>query len=1060
MRLTLAALARPITVVVALVALAAGAIIAARRMPVDIFPVVGDPAVYVAQPYGGMDPQQMDGFLTYYYEYHFLYISGIEHIESKSIQGVALLKLVFHPGTDMNQAMSQVVGYVNRARAFMPPGAVPPFVTRFDAGSVPIGQLVFSSSTRLPAEMQDIAINRVRPLFATLPGVSAPPPFGGNQRTIVVRLDPDKLQAYHVTPEQAIAAVNRATVVSPAGNVRTGDLNRIATSNATLGGNLSELMDAPVQAESGSTVYLRDLGIVENGTDIVTSYAHVNGKRTVYIPVTKRSDASTLAVIQAVRDNLPAMKALAPEDVDIRLEFDQSRYVTSALRNLATEGLLGALLTGVMVLLFLRDWRSAAIVVATIPGAVMAAVVGLWATGQTLNLMTLGGLALAVGVLVDEATVAIESIHAHLERGRSRIDAVVEASRVTAVPRLLAMLTVLAVFLPALFLVGVPRQLFVPLALAVALAMAASYVLSSTLVPVLAAWFVRGHGASGAANTSAPADAPVADVEAGGRGLAARYGTLLRGWLGARVVVTAAYLVVCAALLALVLPRLGVELFPVTGADQLQMRIRAATGTRIERTEPLTLRVLDEVKAEVGADNVVISTAFVGVQPASYPINTIYLWTSGPHEAVLLVSLTPEAATDAPALRERLRARLAKAVPEVTIAFEAGDIVSQVMSFGSPSPVEVAVQGLNLQQNREHAEKVRAELAKLPELRDLQIAQPLDYPTLAVNIDRERAGQYGLTMSNVAKSLLTATASSRFVEPNYWRDPVGGNGFQIQVEIPQHRIQSAADLERVPVAPGVATTLADVATVANGTMPGMIERYNGQRVVSMTANLEGLTLGQVLPSLRAAIARAGEAPRGVTVAVRGQVPVLEQTVDGLQGGLGLSVLAIALLLTAYFQSLRLALAVVTAVPAALAGVTLMLWLTGTSLNVQSFVGATMAVGIGVANAILLVSFAEAARLGGLSSAEAAVQGSAGRLRAVLMTASAMLVGMVPMALGLGDGGAQAAPLGRAVIGGLTAATVATLFVVPAVYAWLMARASTVAPSLTSSNGESHDALQS
>ena len=1057
MRLTLAALTRPITVVVALVALAVGAVIAARRMPVDIFPVVGDPAVYVAQPYGGMDPQQMDGFLTYYYEYHFLYISGIEHIESKSIQGVALLKLVFHPGTDMNQAMSQVVGYVNRARAFMPPGAVPPFVTRFDAGSVPIGQLVFSSSTRLPAEMQDIAINRVRPLFATLPGVSAPPPFGGNQRTIVVRLDPDKLQAYRVTPEQAIAAVNRATVVSPAGNVRTGDLNRIATSNATLGGNLSELMDAPVQAESGSTVYLRDLGIVENGTDIVTSYAHVNGKRTVYIPVTKRSDASTLAVIQAVRDNLPAMKALAPEDVDIRLEFDQSRYVTSALRNLATEGLLGALLTGVMVLLYLRDWRSAAIVVATIPGAVMAAIVGLWATGQTLNLMTLGGLALAVGVLVDEATVAIESIHAHLERGRSRIDAVVEASRVTAVPRLLAMLTVLAVFLPALFLVGVPRQLFVPLALAVALAMAASYVLSSTLVPVLAAWFVRGHGVNGTAQETAHADA-AGDDEA--RGLAGRYGMLLRGWLGARVAVVAGYLVLCAAVLALVLPRHGVELFPVTGADQLQMRIRAATGTRIERTEPLTLKVLDEVKAEVGADNVVISTAFVGVQPASYPINTIYLWTSGPHEAVLLVSLTPAAATDAPALRERLRARLAKAVPEVTIAFEAGDIVSQVMSFGSPAPVEVAVQGLNLQQNREHAEKVRAELAKLPELRDLQIAQPLDYPTLAVNIDRERAGQYGLTMSSVAKSLLTATASSRFVEPNYWRDPVGGNGFQIQVEIPQNRIQSAADLERVPVAPGVATTLADVATVANGTMPGMIERYNGQRVVSMTANLEGKTLGQVLPALRAAIARAGEAPRGVTVAVRGQVPVLEQTVGGLQGGLGLSVLAIALLLTAYFQSVRLALAVVTAVPAALAGVALMLWLTGTSLNVQSFVGATMAVGIGVANAILLVSFAEAARLGGRSSVEAAVQGSAGRLRAVLMTASAMLVGMVPMALGPGDGGAQAAPLGRAVIGGLTAATVATLFIVPAVYAWLMARASTAVPSLTSSNGESHGALQS
>ena len=1043
MRLTLAALARPITVLVALVALAMAAVLAVRRMPVDIFPVVGDPAVYVAQPYGGMDPQQMDGFLTYYYEYHFLYIAGIEHIESKSIQGVALLKLVFHPGTDMNQAMAQVVGYVNRARAFMPPGAVPPFITRFDAGSVPIGQLVFSSPTRLPAEMQDIAINRVRPLFATLPGVSAPPPFGGNQRTIVVRLDPDKLRSYRVSPEEAIAAVNRATVVSPSGNVRTGDLNRIASTNTTLGGNLAELMDAPVRAGTGATVYLRDLGVVENGTDIVTSYAHVNGKRTVYIPVTKRSDASTLAVIQAVRDNLPAMKALAPEDVDIRLEFDQSRYVTSALRNLATEGVLGALLTGLMVLVFLRDWRSALIVVTTIPGAIMAAVVGLWAGGQTLNLMTLGGLALAVGVLVDEATVAVESIHAHLERGVAPRDAVVHASRVTAVPRLLAMLTVLAVFLPALFLAGVPGQLFVPLAVAVALAMAASYVLSSTLVPVLAAWWVRGHPIG---STTLVVLSP-AEAKAHGRRPFPRYLNPLQACVARPALVLAVYAVVCAVVVTVAVPRLGLELFPTGGSDQLQMRLRAATGTRIERTEPLTLKVLDEVTQEVGAANVQISTAFVGVQPASYPINTIYLWTSGPHEAVLLVSLAPEAARDVPALRERLRARLATAVPEMTVSFEAGDIVSQVMSFGSPTPVEVAVQGLNLPQNREHAEKVRAALALLPQLRDLQIAQPLDYPTLAVNIDRERAGQYGLSMSSISKSLVTATASSRFVEPNYWRDPVGGNGFQIQVEIPQNRMTSAADLERLNVSAGGATTLSDVATVSTGVMPGMIERYNGQRVVSMTANLEGTTLGQVLPAIRAAIASAGEVPRGVTVAVRGQVPVLERTTSGLQSGLGLSVLAIALLLTAYFQSVRLAVAVLVAVPAALAGVAAMLWITGTSLNIQSFVGATMAVGIGVANAILLVSFAEAARLTGLPAVDAAVRGSAGRLRAVLMTALAMIVGMVPMALGLGDGGAQSAPLGRAVIGGLVAATVATLLVVPAAYAVVMERASTGTASL-------------
>jgi multidrug efflux pump subunit AcrB len=1033
MRFTLAALSRPITVIVAVLGLAVAAGLAVRRMPVDIFPTVGDPAVYVAQPYGGMDPAQMDGFLTYYYEYHFLYISGIEHIESKSIQGVALLKLVFHPGTDMNQAMAQVVGYVNRARAFMPPGAVPPFITRFDAGSVPIGQLVFSSPTRLPAEMQDIALNRVRPLFATLPGVSAPPPFGGNQRTIVVRLDPERLQAYRVSPEEAIAAVNRATVVTPSGNVRIGDLNRIAATNATLGGNLSELLEAPVRAGSGNTVYLRDIGIVENGTDIVSSYAHVNGKRTVYIPVTKRSDASTLAVIDAVRRNLPAMQALVPEDVEIRLEFDQSRYVTTSIRNLMTEGVLGAVLTGLMVLLFLRDWKSALIVVATIPGALMAAVVGLWLSGQTMNLMTLGGLALAVGVLVDEATVAIESIHTQLSRGTSRVDAVIAASRITSVPRLLAMLVVVAVFLPAFSLVGVPRQLFVPLASAVTLAMAASYVLSSTLVPVLAAWWLRSHSATSTSFARAQA----------------RYASVLQRVLAARAAMIIGYLAACAMILFVLLPRLGVELFPVTGSDQLQMRLRAPTGTRIERTEPLTLRVLDEITQEVGADNVVISTAFIGVQPASYPINTIYLWTSGPQEAVLLVSLTPEASRDATGLRERLRARLKTAVPEMTVSFEAGDIISQVMSFGSPTPVEVAVQGLNLQQNREQAEKTRTALAALPFLRDLQIAQPLDYPTVNVTVDRERAGQYGLAMSNVARSLLTATASSRFVEPNYWRDPGSGNAFQIQVEIPQNQIASTQDLERLPIMPGgaQAATLGDVATLANGVMPGMIERYNGQRVVSMTANLYDITLGQALPAIRTAIASTGEVPRGVTVSIRGQVPVLEQTVAALRSGLGLSVLAIALLLTAYFQSLRLAVAVLAAVPAALSGVVVMLWITGTSMNVQSFVGATMAIGIGVANAILLVSFAEVARGSGEPSLQAAATGSVGRLRAVLMTAAAMMIGMVPMALGLGDGGDQAAPLGRAVIGGLMAATAATLLFVPACYAMLQASASTGSVSL-------------
>src|SRR5713226_4749830 len=404
MWLVFTAMRRPITILVAVISVALASIMAIQQMKVDIFPKLGAPAIYVAQPYGGMDPSQMEGYLTYYYEYHFLYITGIEHVESKNIQGVALMKLVFHPDTDMSQVMAEVVGYVNRARSFMPTGAVPPFIMRYDAGSVPVAQLVFSSETRSPGEMQDIALNRVRPLFATLPGVSAPPPFGGNQKSVVVRLDPGKMREYGVSPEEASTAVSRASLVVPSGNVRTGDVSRITTTNASLGADMSDLLDAPVRLGAGPAVYLRDLGTVEVGTDIITGYAQVNGRRTVYIPMTKRADASTLAVINRVKAELPRMKQVVPEDVDIRLEFDQSRYVVNALRGLAVEAALGALLTGLMVLLFLRDWRSALIVVVTIPFALLAAVVGLWGAGQTLSIMTLGGLALAVGILVDEAT--------------------------------------------------------------------------------------------------------------------------------------------------------------------------------------------------------------------------------------------------------------------------------------------------------------------------------------------------------------------------------------------------------------------------------------------------------------------------------------------------------------------------------------------------------------------------------------------------------------------------------------------------------------------------------
>ncbi|HEY1341691.1 MAG TPA: efflux RND transporter permease subunit [Bryobacteraceae bacterium] len=1038
MRLVLAALAKPITVVVALIAVALCAVLALQRMPVDIFPQGGDPAIYVAQPYGGMDPAQMEGYLTYYYEYHFLYITGIDRVESKSIQGASLMKLTFHEGTDMSQAMSETIGYVNRARAFMPPGTAPPFITRFDAGSVAVGQLVFSSAAHTQGELQDYALNRVRPLFATLPSVSAPPPFGGNQRTIVVTLDPDKLRQYDISPDEAIGAVSKASLVMPSGNMWTGTVNRIARTNAALGGNLSELLTTPIRPRAGATVYLRDIGTIENGADIVTAYAHVNGKRTVYIPVTKRSDASTLAVIDAVRQALPNFRSAVPEDVDVSLQFDQSPTVTNSIRNLVMEGLLGAVLTGLMVLIFLRDWRSALIVVMNIPFALLAAVVLLWAVGQTVNIMTLGGLALAVGVLVDEATVSIENIHTQIRPGISRARAVIEASRQTAVARLLSMLCILAVFVPSFFMVGVSRQLFVPLSLAVGFSMIASYLLSSSLVPVFSTWLLRqGHGERGSRL----------------RLLYSRYlGLVLR----LRWPVVLGYMAASVLLVWFLLPRMGTEIFPESDASLFRVRLRAPSGTRVEETERIVLRALDVIRRELGPSRIAITSDFVGVVPSSYPVDLIHLFTSGPQEAIVQVAMKPGAGMKSEDIRERLRTGLHRELPACRVSFEAGDIVGQVMSFGSPTPVEVAVIGTNLQELSTFAQKIQAQLARLSFLRDLQFAQELVYPTMDIAIDRERAGQFGLTMADVVRSVVPATSSSRFTQPNYWRDPNSGNAFQIQVQLPQNRMQGEDELGDVPVMQNGRTEprLADVADLKPGTMPGLVERYNGQRVVSLTANIAGETLGDAARDVRAAVARAGSPPRGVTVVFRGQIPPLEHTIAGLRTGLLLAILAIFLLLAASFQSLRLSLGVVLTVPATLCGVLLMLRLTGTTLNVQSFMGAIMAIGIAVANSILLVSFAERFRHEGAPLLDAAREGAASRLRAIVMTAAAMIFGMMPMAIGMGEGGSQSAPLGRSVIGGLVASTFATLTILPSIYAVLQARVSTASASLNPADPES------
>jgi multidrug efflux pump subunit AcrB len=1023
---------RPITVIVLAIGLALCSILAVVRMRADIFPDLDLPVIYVAQPYGGMSPQQMEGYLVYYYEYHFLYINGIESVESKSAQGVGLLKLTFHEGTDMSEALAQTISYVNRARAFMPPGTVSPFVVRFDAGTVPVGYLVFSSKTRGVGEIQDLALNRVRPVFATLPGVTSPPPFGGNQRTIVINVNPDRLRAYNMSPDEVVKTLTSGNIIMPAGTVNTGDLQRIVPINS-VAPNIKDLLDLPVRTGAGPAVFVRDIGTVDDASDILAGYALVNGRRAVYIPVTKRPTFSTLSVVNQVRESLPRFRSLVPEDISITYEFDQSAYVREALLSVVREGALAAGLVGLMVLLFLKDWRSSLIVVTTIPFALFIAIVALWFTGQTINIMTLGGLALAIGVLVDEGTVVIENIHTHLGHGKNRARAILDASAEVVTPRLLAMLCILAVFVPSFFMTGVARSLFVPLSLAVGFAMAASYLLSGSLVPVMGVWMLKNrHG------VEIEGAVPLARSRQ-------RLGNVLSRMMPHRTIVVGIYLVAAVGMVVGFGSLAKRELFPRVNAGEFQLRFRAPAGTRVAASEQLVIGVLDEIGRVAGPGNVAITIGYVGLQGASYPINTVFLWTSGPQEAVMNVALTADAGISIDDLEDRLRESLPARFPGSEFSFQSADIVSQIMNFGSPTPVEVAVIGPDLAINRDFAEKLRRSLGSIAALRDLQYGQPLDYPSIHVNVDRERAGQLGVTVEQVGRSLVAATSSSRFVTPNYWADERTGVAYQVQVQIPQPRVRSIQDVESIPVTPGSAAhpLLGDLAHVSYGNVVGEYDRVNGQFMVTLSANVAGSDLGRVARQIDQAIASVGAPPRGVTVQVRGQITPMRDTLANLAIGLAVAVLVVFLLLAANFESLRLSAVVLSTVPAVMSGVLAALVTTGTSLNVQSFMGAILAIGVALANSILLATFAEEYRRKGMHAAGAAVRAAQTRLRPVLMTSLAMITGMIPMALG-----AEAtAPLGRAVIGGLLFATLSTLVILPSVFAMVQGQAGTLSGSL-------------
>jgi multidrug efflux pump subunit AcrB len=1031
------------------VALISGGILAFNRMRVDIFPSLNTPKIYVFLDYIGMSPDQMEGFIVNQLELYFQYVDGVQDINTRNIQQVALCELSFFPGTDMGQAMAQVVAMSDRAMSWMPKGTLPPMIMRMDTGSVPVGYLVFESKETSIGMLGDLAQNVIRPLVQKfVPGTVAISPFGPNMRSIVINVDPQKLLTYNLTPQQVIDALAKGNNIIPAGNIYIKDSMPLVSNNATVV-NPQRLGDIPLKL--GENVYLRDVATIQDDTDITYGYALVNGKKSVYLPIIKKDTGSTLTVVADVRKSMQLFRDAVPKDVSVSFEFDESPTVVAAVESVATEGLIGAVLTGVMILLFLGDLRSVIVVVTTIPLSLLGSLLGLWMTGNTINIMALGGMALAIGILVDMATVTIENVHVQMRSTPNVATAMLHASKATAVPILLALLCILSVFVPAFIMQDPLRSLFMPLTLAVGFAMVVAYLLASTFVPILSVSLLKHMGHR--------------DEEAGifGRVLKG-YGKLVQWFVRLRWLVVPGYLVGCVLILGVLGLQVGTELFPQIDSGQFVLRFRPPPGSNYELTRQMAVKCLEEIEHEAKPENIQISMGFVGQVAPNFGIDNMVLFMRGPDDGQLRVALREDSGIKLEEFRERLRGILPSRVipwlakrleqgglarPEAerqaklaTFNFMPGDIVTNVMSFGSTTPIAVRIVGTDLKMVRQYAEKLVGEMKSIPYLRDVQFEQQLDYPSVEVTIDREKAGLSGAEVEDVRKALVMATASTRFTNLNYWVEVKTGFDYLVQLQIPPLRMEKPEDVEILPlesVNPLVNLMVRDVATVRNGVRPGELDRDMSQRYLTVTANVEGEDMGRASHQVAQAIETAGEPPRGVRIEPMGQLLPMIEMFKSLGIGLAVAVFVIFVLLTGYFQSPRLALISMGAVPGVLAGIATMLYFTNTSLNIESFMGSIMSLGVSVSNSVLLVAFIDEHWKAGSSSTEAAIVGAGERLRPILMTACAMTVGMVPMALALERGSQMQAPLGLAVIGGLVMSTFATLLVLPAIFAIVIGR---------------------
>jgi multidrug efflux pump subunit AcrB len=1059
------ALKRPITIMVLFFGLLLFSVMAIRTISIDIFPNLNLPVIYVIQQYGGMTAKQMEGFFSTKMQDNFLYIDGVSNIESKNIQGLTLIKLSFYEGTDMAEAAAEVAIQVGRCMAFFPPGSLPPEVVRFDASSLPVGELVFSSKTRSLNDVFDMAAVLVRPLFGKVPGLSAPPPFGSNARSVIIKVDPLKMREYNLSPEAVVAALGRNNAMTPSGNVRIDSTMYIASMNSQED-KVRDFGDIPIATSGVNMITAKDIAKVEDAADIVVDYALVNGKRSVYFPIVKTASASTWDVVQGLRKEIPEMQSLLPDDVRLSYEFDQSVFVMNAAKSLMTEGILGALLTGLMVLLFLRDWRSSLVVVITIPVSVLGTVLCLKLAGQTINIMTLSGLALAIGILVDQATVTIENIHQHLEMNKPKRRAILDACAEIAFPLLLILLCILAVFAPSFVMKGVPKAMFLPLALSIAFAMILSYIAAQTLVPILSNYLLKAemfqykhagiHAHAGIAldhdeSREVELHTKLDEHHKADNGIFQRMkvGLLhrLNRWMPRRKGIVILYLVGSLGLAAGCLAFIGKDMLPHSNAGQMQIRLREPEGTRLEVTERTVKGVLNIIDSTVQG-HIAISSAFVGVVSPNYGHSNLYVFNSGTHEAVLQVELGEDYKANMDELKDRIRVNVAAVYPNVRLSFEPIELTEKLMAQGAATPIEIRVASKNIDDIERYSSKLVDRLKTIPFLRDAAVAQPLKYPTLTIHMDRQKLAQMGLGIDDVSRSISDATASSRFTMKNFWLDDAKQYTYNTQVQIPEYQMNSLQQLMEVPVMPGkMRPVLGDVADIRVDSLPAEYDRSGPRRFVTINANIYKKDLGSATVAVQKAIDGLGVPPKGLVAEIRGMSSLLTETLSSLQGGLLAAIIVILLLLTANYQSLGLAVAVVATVPAVLTGALLMLLATGATLNLQSYMGIIMSVGVSVANAILIVTNAETLRLEYRDPFKAASTAASVRLRPILMTSFAMIAGMIPMASGLGEAGDQSAPLGRAVIGGLAASTLAALFIVPLVYGWIQQKQSYTSVSL-------------